>query len=50
LEKEVIYISKEEQEKFKNILKKEDIEKILMQNFTGTITQIPPKYSAVKIN
>lgn len=50
LEKEVIYISKEEQENFKNTLRKEDIEKILMQNFTGKITQIPPKYSAVKIN
>ncbi|MDD4151824.1 MAG: tRNA pseudouridine(55) synthase TruB [Candidatus Gracilibacteria bacterium] len=50
LEKEVIYISKEEQEKFKNILKKENIEKILKEKFTGKITQIPPKYSAVKIN
>lgn len=50
LEKEVIYISKEDIKKFKKTLKKEDIEKILKEKFTGTITQIPPKYSAVKIN
>ncbi|MDD5213260.1 MAG: tRNA pseudouridine(55) synthase TruB [Candidatus Gracilibacteria bacterium] len=50
LEKEVIKISSEEQEKFKNTLNKEVLEKILKEKFTGTITQIPPKYSAVKIN
>ncbi len=50
LEKEVIYISDTEQDKFKQTLTKEVLEKILKEKFTGTITQIPPKYSAVKIN
>ncbi len=50
LEKEVIYISREEQEKFKKTLTKEVLEKILKEKFTGKLTQIPPKYSAVKIN
>lgn len=50
LEKEVIKISVEEQENFKKTLSKEFIENILKEKFTGTITQIPPKYSAVKIN
>ena len=50
LEKEVIYISKDEQEKYKKELTKEVLEKILKEKFTGNITQVPPKYSAVKIN
>lgn len=50
LEKEVIYISDTEKEKFKKTLSKEVLEKILKEKFTGILTQIPPKYSAVKIN
>lgn len=50
LEKEVIYISNEKQKHFKETLTKEVIDKILKEKFSGKITQIPPKYSRVKIN
>ncbi len=46
----VEYISEEKQEYFKNNLKKEDIENILRANFSWVINQLPPKYSALKIN
>lgn len=50
LEKEVIYISDVDKEKFKKELSKEKIEELLKKHFTWKISQIPPKYSAVKIN
>ncbi len=38
------------QKKYKKELTKEKIEQVLKEKFTWTITQIPPKYSALKIN
>lgn len=48
-ETEVDYISKKLQEKYKSDLNIEDIQKIIDNNFTWEIEQIPPKYSALKI-
>lgn len=48
-ETDVDYISQELQEKFKQELTQEGIQKIIDNNFTGNIEQIPPKYSALKI-
>ena len=50
LAEEINFLSEEEQEKFKKILSKEKIEKILKEKFTWIIEQTPPKFSAVKIN
>ena len=47
---EVNYISPERQEHFKKNIKISDIENILNNNFTWKIIQVPPKYSALKIN
>lgn len=47
---EVNFISEEKQEYFKKNLNIYDIQKILINNFTWKITQVPPKYSALKIN
>lgn len=46
----VDYISDELQQKFKKELTQEKIEKILQENFFWEIQQVPPKYSALKIN
>lgn len=46
----VEYISQELQKKYKEELTREKIEKILQENFFWDIQQIPPKYSALKIN
>lgn len=45
----VEYLSEQRQKELQKSLKKQDIEKILCENFSGTIDQIPPKYSALKI-
>lgn len=50
LAEEIIFLEKTLQEKFKKELTLQKIEKILKDNFTWTITQVPPKYSALKIN
>ena len=50
LAEEIQYLDKSLQEKFKKELSLEKIQKVLKENFTWTITQIPPKYSALKIN
>ena len=46
---EVSFISKEEQEKAKNRITKEKIEEVLKEKFSWKISQIPPKYSALKL-
>ncbi|MDD3144835.1 MAG: tRNA pseudouridine(55) synthase TruB [Candidatus Gracilibacteria bacterium] len=46
----VRYISKNEQEIAKKEITKEKIEELLKISFTGEISQIPPKYSALKID
>lgn len=46
----VRYLSQKEQEEFQKEYSQEKIEKILQKNFSGNIEQIPPKYSALKIN
>jgi tRNA pseudouridine55 synthase len=45
----VDYISENEKNKFKYKIKIEDIIKLLKNNFTWKIYQLPPKYSALKI-
>jgi len=50
LAEEIKFLSKEKQDFFKQNLKKEKIEEILKINFSWTISQLPPKYSALKIN
>jgi len=50
LAEEIQYLDKSLQEKFKKELSLEKIQKVLKESFTWTITQIPPKYSALKIN
>lgn len=47
---EVKYISDEAQKKAKKEITLEQIEKIIKEKFTWKITQIPPKYSALKID
>lgn len=47
---EVRFLSEEEKNFFKNKITKESLEKILKEKFFWEITQIPPKYSALKIN
>lgn len=44
------YISIEEQEKFKTTITLEHINKLISKKFIWKITQIPPKYSALKID
>lgn len=48
-ETEITFLPEEKQKYFKNNLTKEFIEDILQKHFTWKITQIPPKYSAIKI-
>lgn len=50
LAESVQYISKEKQEKYKKEISLEKIENILKEKFSWEIEQIPPKYSALKIN
>lgn len=50
LAEEVIFLDKDLQNKYKKELKREKIEKLLKQNFSWKINQIPPKYSALKID
>ncbi|MBW7954511.1 tRNA pseudouridine(55) synthase TruB [Candidatus Gracilibacteria bacterium] len=50
IETEIDYISLDKQKYFLKNLKIGDIEDILNKNFTGKINQLPPKYSALKIN
>ncbi len=50
IETEIDYISVEKQQYFKDNLKIEDIKDILNKKFTWKISQLPPKYSALKIN
>ncbi len=50
LAEEVRYISKEFQEKYKKELTIEKIKQILKDRFSWKITQVPPKYSALKID
>lgn len=47
---EVRFISEEKRIFFENTLTKEKLEEILNKNFFWEIEQIPPKYSALKIN
>ena len=44
------FLDKNLQEKYKKEISKEKLEKILKENFFWKITQVPPKYSAVKVN
>jgi tRNA pseudouridine55 synthase len=46
---DVQYISEDEQKNAKNIITKEKIEFLLKEKFTWKISQIPPKYSALKL-
>lgn len=46
----VAYLDENLQKKYKKELTFEKIDKIIKEKFTGEITQIPPKYSALKIN
>lgn len=50
IETEIDYISLDKQKYFLKNLKIWDIEDILNKNFTWKINQLPPKYSALKIN
>jgi tRNA pseudouridine55 synthase len=50
LAEEIRYISEDLKIKYKKTITKESIEKLLESNFTWNITQIPPKYSALKID
>ncbi len=47
---EVKYLEKEKLEKYKKEITKEKIQKILEENFSWEIQQLPPKYSALKIS
>jgi len=50
LAEEINFLSEEKQDFFKQNLKLENLENILKTNFSGEISQIPPKYSALKIS
>ena len=47
---EISYLTDDQQSRLKNNLTQEDIQKMLDSDFSGEITQIPPKYSALKID
>ncbi|MCP4523568.1 MAG: tRNA pseudouridine(55) synthase TruB [Candidatus Gracilibacteria bacterium] len=49
-ETDVRYISPAEQQKYKSELTQDALEGMIEENFTGDIEQVPPKYSALKIN
>jgi tRNA pseudouridine55 synthase len=48
-ETEINFLSEDLQEKYKNELTLDKIEKILKEKFTWKIIQLPPKYSALKV-
>jgi tRNA pseudouridine55 synthase len=50
LAEDIHFLDKILQEKYRNEITLEKIQKVLDKHFTWTITQIPPKYSALKIN
>lgn len=50
LAEEINYLDSELQKKYKKELTLEKIQEIIDKNFTWKITQIPPKYSALKID
>ncbi len=50
LAEKIEFLSEKLQEKARKEISKEKIQKILKQNFYGIIEQIPPKYSALKID
>jgi len=50
LAEEVIYLDEIKQEEFKKNITKQKLEEILKEKFSWEIIQIPPKYSALKIN
>ena len=50
LAEKIEYLDEKLQEKFKKEITKEKLEEILKQKFSWIITQVPPKYSALKIN
>lgn len=50
LEKEIVFLEKDLQEKYKKELSLEKIKEVLENNFTWKINQVPPKYSALKIS
>ncbi len=47
---EISFLSQQKKEEYKKNISLQGIEKIFLENFFGKITQIPPKYSALKIN
>jgi len=47
---EISYLSQQQQEHIENNLTVEDIQNCLDTHFSGEILQIPPKYSALKID
>ncbi len=50
LAEEIRYISDDKKEELKNNLDQSNIQEIIDKNFSWKITQIPPKYSALKID
>ncbi|PIE85518.1 tRNA pseudouridine(55) synthase TruB [Candidatus Gracilibacteria bacterium] len=48
-ETDIFYLSEEKKNYYKNNIKLEDIDVLLLEKFSGEIYQIPPKYSALKI-
>ena len=50
LQTEINFLSEEKQKKAKKEITKEKIKEILQKKFSWKINQIPPKYSALKIN
>lgn len=48
-ETQITFLSDEKKQYFKNHLSTSQIERLLTQKFSGKITQMPPKYSALKI-
>ena len=47
---EVTYLSEKQKDFYKKNISKQKLENILQENFFWEISQIPPKYSALKIN
>jgi len=45
----ILFLSEWEQDSFKKSISQEQIQDIFLKHFSGKITQIPPKYSALKI-
>lgn len=47
---EITYLSDSQQAQFKNTLMQQDIQSCIDSHFSGEVIQIPPKYSALKID